>query len=72
MPILTRDQVNEVMTRHNDHWPPDTFFGHAEVREYARYLRAAADWPDVNREDNLTQAAALEHLVDHAEQETWQ
>lgn len=69
MSTLTRDQVNDVMRRHNDHWPADTKFGPAEVRDYAKYLRAAADSPDANYDDNLIQAADLDALVDRTEQQ---
>jgi hypothetical protein len=66
---LTRDEVNEVMGRHNDRWPADNDFSPTHVREYAKYLRGAADFPGADYNDNMVQAAELDALVDRIEQE---
>jgi hypothetical protein len=68
MEELTRDQVNEVMRKHNDDWPPDADFSATDVREYAKYLRYAAS--DDHYVDNMVQAAELDLLVDKAEEGT--
>jgi hypothetical protein len=64
---LTRDQVNEVMARHHDHWPADNHFSPTDVREYAKYLRYTAEDAGAGYTDNMVQAAELDLLVDRSE-----
>jgi hypothetical protein len=64
---LTIDAVNEIMAKHNDFWHPDSVLSNEDVRQYARYLRFAAQEPDADYDDNMVQAAELDLLVDRAE-----
>jgi hypothetical protein len=67
MNAVTIEQVNEVMSRHSDFWPPDSVLSNEDVRQYARYLRFAAKDPGVNYADNMIQSGELDLLVDRAE-----
>jgi hypothetical protein len=73
MTPIPRNELNAVMAEHGDHWPADADLSPQAVREYAQYMRTAAqdpDWPNLSpadRASNLAQADALDALVDRIE-----
>lgn len=63
--ILGREAVDEVMRRHGTTWG-DNDFSATAVREYAKYLRFAADFPGADYIDNMVHSAELDLLVDRS------
>jgi hypothetical protein len=70
---IPRAELNDIMTKYNDHWPADGACNTEDVRGYATYMVRAAEDPQwlylsaADRAANLAQAAEMVALVDRIE-----